>query len=183
LGLPQTGVADSATLTEMAVPLADRIRQMRLNLERRRWQNIELGENHVYVNLADGNARLVLNGETAGFFDITNVSDLSGVPTVAVKAVGIDKAAGALLLDPASQIAAVGGTAPNALKLAEGATFAKLVQEAASLGTGADGKFAQPMTVYVTYLTAWATSDGLVHFRRDAFNRDGALAALLFTGQ
>jgi len=43
-----------------------------------------------------------------------------------------------------------------------------------------DGTFAQPLTVYVTYVTAWATSDGRVHFRSDAFGRDPKLAALLF---
>ncbi len=183
LGLPQTGIADAETLAQMAVPLSDRIAQMRLNLERRRWQNIELGENHIYVNLADGNVRLVLAGETAGFFDITNVAALSEVPTIALKAIGIDKSTGALLLEPNDHVEAIGGDGAKALQLAKGETFADLVEKAGTLGIGPDGKFGQPMTVYITYLTAWATSDGSVHFRKDVFGRDAALAALLFAGR
>ncbi len=183
LGLPQTGIADAETLAQMAVPLSDRIAQMRLNLERRRWQNIELGENHIYVNLADGNVRLVLAGETAGFFDITNVAALSKVPTVALKAIGIDKSTGALLLQQNDHLDAIGGSGAKALQLEKGETFAGLVEKAGTLDIGPDGKFASPMTVYITYLTAWATSDGLVHFRKDVFGRDAVLGALLFAGR
>jgi murein L,D-transpeptidase YcbB/YkuD len=32
---------------------------------------------------------------------------------------------------------------------------------------------AQPVNVYWTYITAWATPDGLVQFRDDIYNRDG----------
>ncbi len=183
LGLPQTGIADAATLAEMAVPLSARINQMRLNLERRRWQNIELGENHVYVNLADGNVRLVLAGETAGFFDIANVQAMENIPTIALKATGFDPSTGALLLEANDHVDAIGGSAGGAMQLVKGDTFAELVRKSGAMEIDADGKFTRPMTVYITYLTSWATSDGMVHFRKDVFGRDATLAALLFSSQ
>jgi L,D-transpeptidase YcbB len=40
-------------------------------------------------------------------------------------------------------------------------------------GQRTDAKIAQPVNVYWTYVTAWATPDGLVQFRDDIYNRDG----------
>jgi murein L,D-transpeptidase YcbB/YkuD len=40
-------------------------------------------------------------------------------------------------------------------------------------GQRVDAKLAQPVNVYWTYITAWATPDGLVQFRDDIYNRDG----------
>ena len=40
-------------------------------------------------------------------------------------------------------------------------------------GQRLDAKIAQPVNVYWTYITAWATSDGLIQFRDDIYNRDG----------
>ena len=45
-------------------------------------------------------------------------------------------------------------------------------------GTGLR-KLAQPLTVYVTYLTAWANKDGSINFRPDHLSRDGDVAKLL----
>ena len=39
--------------------------------------------------------------------------------------------------------------------------------------SGSDAQLAQPVNVYWTYITAWATPDGLVQFRDDIYNRDG----------
>ena len=40
-------------------------------------------------------------------------------------------------------------------------------------GQRMDAKLAQPVNVYWTYITGWATADGLVQFRDDIYNRDG----------
>ena len=40
-------------------------------------------------------------------------------------------------------------------------------------GQRIDAKLAQPVNVYWTYITAWATPEGLVQFRDDIYNRDG----------
>jgi L,D-transpeptidase YcbB len=40
-------------------------------------------------------------------------------------------------------------------------------------GERMDAKIANPPNIYWTYVTAWATPDGLVQFRDDIYNRDG----------
>jgi murein L,D-transpeptidase YcbB/YkuD len=40
-------------------------------------------------------------------------------------------------------------------------------------GQRLDAKITQPVNVYWTYITAWATADGLIQFRDDIYNRDG----------
>ena len=41
-------------------------------------------------------------------------------------------------------------------------------------GDRLDVKLAQPLNVYWIYVTAWATPDGVVQFRQDIYQRDGA---------
>ena len=36
-----------------------------------------------------------------------------------------------------------------------------------------------PLNLYVTYLTVWATKDGAIHFRSDRFDRDAKIAEIL----
>jgi L,D-transpeptidase YcbB len=31
----------------------------------------------------------------------------------------------------------------------------------------------KPVPLYVSYITAWATPDGVIQFRRDLYNKDG----------
>ena len=40
-----------------------------------------------------------------------------------------------------------------------------------------DLQLKQPVPLYFAYITAWATQDGAVHFRRDIYNKDGVGAA------
>ncbi len=40
-------------------------------------------------------------------------------------------------------------------------------------GQRVDAKLAQPVNVYWTYITAWATPEGIAQFRDDIYNRDG----------
>ena len=50
-GLKATGALDAATIAAMNVPLAERIRQVALNLERWRWMPDDLGDRHFIVNI------------------------------------------------------------------------------------------------------------------------------------
>jgi murein L,D-transpeptidase YcbB/YkuD len=45
-------------------------------------------------------------------------------------------------------------------------------------GSRTDARIAQPVNVYWTYITAWATPEGLVQFRDDIYNRDGFGASI-----
>jgi murein L,D-transpeptidase YcbB/YkuD len=45
-------------------------------------------------------------------------------------------------------------------------------------GSRIDAKLAHPVPVYWTYITAWATPEGLVQFRDDIYNRDGFGSAI-----
>ncbi|NND49508.1 MAG: L,D-transpeptidase family protein [Rhizobiales bacterium] len=63
-GLDVDGVVGPGTLAALNVPLADRVRQMELNMERRRWMEDDLGENYVFVNLADFELKVVKGPKT-----------------------------------------------------------------------------------------------------------------------
>lgn len=47
------------------------------------------------------------------------------------------------------------------------------IQAAIDSGKRIDAPVANPVPVYWTYITAWATADGVVQFRSDIYNRDG----------
>ena len=47
------------------------------------------------------------------------------------------------------------------------------VAEMRENGERKDVKLKKRTPVYFVYVTAWATPDGLVHFRRDLYRRDG----------
>jgi L,D-transpeptidase YcbB len=62
-GLPLTGRIDKQTFNELNVPVAVRIRQIELNLERWRWIPLELGARYLLVNAADYRLTVVENGQ------------------------------------------------------------------------------------------------------------------------
>ena len=63
-GLEDDGVLGSKTLAALNVPAEDRIRQIRLNMERWRWLPQDLGERHIMVNTADFKLNVVENEKT-----------------------------------------------------------------------------------------------------------------------
>jgi len=63
-GLTPDGIIAQTTLDELNVPVADRIRQIEVNLERRRWMDDNLGKYYVFVNVADQEMKVVRDGET-----------------------------------------------------------------------------------------------------------------------
>jgi murein L,D-transpeptidase YcbB/YkuD len=62
-GLPPTGRIDTQTFNELNVPVAIRIRQIELNLERWRWIPRDLGARYLLVNAADYRLTVVENGQ------------------------------------------------------------------------------------------------------------------------
>jgi len=58
-GLSDDGVIGPATLAALGVPVEARIRQMEINLERRRWMPQDLGDRYIFVNVADAYLKVV----------------------------------------------------------------------------------------------------------------------------
>ncbi len=63
-GLTDDGVIGPTTLNQMNIPTARRIRQLEVNLERRRWLDREPGGFYVFANLADQELKVVKDGKT-----------------------------------------------------------------------------------------------------------------------
>ncbi len=63
-GLEVDGVVGRNTLNEINIPVSARVRQMELNMERRRWMKDDLGDYYVFVNLADQYLKVVSNDKT-----------------------------------------------------------------------------------------------------------------------
>ncbi len=63
-GLATDGVIGSDTLTQINIPIQDRLIQMEINMERRRWMRDDLGDFYIFSNLADQNLKVVRNGKT-----------------------------------------------------------------------------------------------------------------------
>ncbi len=63
-GLAMDGVIGKNTLARLNIPIQDKLIQMELNMERRRWMRDDLGEFYVFVNLADQNLKVVRSGKT-----------------------------------------------------------------------------------------------------------------------
>lgn len=63
-GLKVDGVVGSKTLSELNVPVEDRIKQIRLNMERWRWLPQYLGERYILVNTANFELDLIENDQT-----------------------------------------------------------------------------------------------------------------------
>jgi murein L,D-transpeptidase YcbB/YkuD len=63
-GLSDSGVVNAATLRELNVPVATRIRQILINLERARWLPEDLGDPYVIVNMASFQLDVVERGQS-----------------------------------------------------------------------------------------------------------------------
>jgi len=63
-GLKDDGNVGAETLAEMNIPVKDRVDQLVINLERRRWLAGYLGDRYIYVNIADNDLKVVVNDKT-----------------------------------------------------------------------------------------------------------------------
>ena len=61
-GLTVDGIVGPLTLAALNVPVEDRIRQLRVNLERWRWLPEDLGERYIMVNIAGYRMQVIENG-------------------------------------------------------------------------------------------------------------------------
>ena len=194
-GLEPTGAIDAATLAEMAVPIGDRIRQIKVNLERRRWQNRDLGDDNIYINLADANVKMVLGGRSELFVPVTNAAKLGALPTFFGEVTGVEVQPGdttrMMLTVQSPFIDRIGGEEPKrSIAISDAAALIdELLAARAPVGETLDAllasdqpakvEFAEPLPLFVTFVTAWANRDGSVHFRRDPHGRDAKIAKLL----
>jgi L,D-transpeptidase YcbB len=85
-GLVDDGVVGSLTLAAVNAPVATRLAQVTVNLERMRWMPQDLGDRYLYVNIPDFRARLVDGGRTTweskvvvGKAHVTETPEFSGV--------------------------------------------------------------------------------------------------------
>ncbi len=63
-GLKDDGNIGTDTVAAMNVPIKDRIEQLVINLERRRWLAGYLGDRYIYVNIADNELKIVDKDKT-----------------------------------------------------------------------------------------------------------------------
>lgn len=63
-GLAEDGNIGAETLAAMNVPVKERIEQLVINLERRRWLGAYLGDRYIYVNIADHDLKVVDKDKT-----------------------------------------------------------------------------------------------------------------------
>jgi len=63
-GLVPDGVAGADTIGVLNVTALQRLQQVIVAMERRRWMNFDLGKRYVFVNLADFRASVIENGKT-----------------------------------------------------------------------------------------------------------------------
>ena len=64
MGLASDGAVGPATLKQLNTPVSERIEQVELNLERRRWMQGDFGKTYIFVNLADQILKLVHDEKT-----------------------------------------------------------------------------------------------------------------------
>lgn len=79
-GLVPDGMLDAATVAEMNVPVAARIRQIELNLERWRWLPADLGPRYVMVDLPSFQLAAYENGRPAVTMKVVTGKDDSPTP-------------------------------------------------------------------------------------------------------
>lgn len=63
-GLAPDGAIGPTTVAVMNVPVEQRVAQIIINMERRRWTMNQLGSDYIWVNIADTYLKLVRNGKT-----------------------------------------------------------------------------------------------------------------------
>ena len=162
---------------------------MQLNLERRRWENRVLDGNSIYLNLADGAAKISKSGKTQAVIKIAQAKELASTPTQYGHVTGVklaDAKTVALVFQPLQDGLSpieipISGSTDDALSALSKITNKEAVKLKSDL-EAADGKrlkLSEPIAMFITYITAWANRDGSINFRQDKLARDQRLQKLL----
>lgn len=188
-GLAPSGMIDMETLVELSHPLARRIAQFKINLERRRWQNRPTSDQYVYFNIADGKLKLTVKDKSVGLIAIRNIDSLVDTPTQysRITSFEFEKVGGVSRITLVFDDQGNGTSGPRRLELIGEVDeivelFSSVVEKddhARLMEIGSSGGkvvLQSPVELFATYLTAWATRDGLISFRPDIFNRDPIIA-------
>lgn len=188
-GLKVTGSFTKQVAAKLNDPLAKRIAQLKLNLERRRWENRAPAKHHAYINLADEKLKLTLSDKTSGLLTISNAKTLTDLPSQYGAITGFRIEGGKAVISTRVVSASGEDTLNRGIKLSGSRAdivraFKKIVSpnKLHKLQTLAEGNMIElqsPIELYVTYLTAWADRKGVVSFRNDVAKRDPKLAHAL----
>ncbi|MFS2317497.1 L,D-transpeptidase family protein [Maricaulis sp. D1M11] len=80
VNLAPTGRVDRDTLRQLNMTPEDRMAQLRLNLEQRRWRSRDLGDRHIWVNLADFRLEAWSNGQLERVHQVMVGREASSTP-------------------------------------------------------------------------------------------------------
>ena len=185
-GAEPTGVVDAALIKLLNRPITSRATQIKINLDRRRWQNRALAERSLYLNMADGSLKVSVKDKTAGLLAV-NVDPIHReVPTQFAQLTGLAAAPGGGIELQVSGTNIERGFVVSKRSLESNLAGLKRVLSApdgakleAVLAGAEATTFNEPVEFYITYLTAWATRDGRANYRPDVFERDPQIAERL----
>ena len=183
-GLKQSGDIDTETLTQISVPLAKRINQIKINLERRRWQVRSVADDHLHINMINGSMRLMRKGKVAGRYKLLNHAKLKNLPTFLGTLELIEQTSKNNIRPEISiSTANTAGLKPmeiiDMFELDDASAFTNAITQTSNHKIGDKVRLAIPLPIFMTYVTAWATRDGRINFHPDIFKRDQPLFDLL----
>ncbi len=192
-GLETDGKLGPKTRAAMLTPLEEQARKIDINLERRRWQNRSTNGTMIYLNLVDQTLKMLVDDKTKGEAKIQPDASLEKLPAFYGEVISFKKMAGdngtALQLN--FQYKSNGSSQMTSGELViedQGGSYSGSLGNVMSKGDLDKLRLAnrdavlmlnEPIALYVTYLTSWATRDGTVHFRPDVYGRDSKLKAAL----
>jgi len=193
-GLDADGTVGPATARALKEPLVARISRLKVNIERRRWQN-RVGDGvMMYFNITDGAMKLVENDRNVGSLRLENDEKLlRDLPTFYGQIVAVQRSD----LDKKSPLRLIFEATDQSVKLPQNSGFAvsensdiavshlarvlgaKDKAGLRGLKAGMTMRLEKPLPLFVTYLTSWATRDGTLSVRADVYNRDPQVASQL----
>jgi len=193
-GLEADGRVGPATARVLSEPLASRITKLKVNIERRRWQNRRQDGAMIYFNIIDKSLKLVDADRTVGSLELVEDDALfRALPTFYGTVTSVSRPA----KDGSATLILSFGATDGSASLPNGAGFSltggsdtvtaalsKILSDedqtrVEKLKPGKSVDLAKPIPLFVTYLTAWATRDGTLQLRPDVYNRDSVVETKL----